>query len=68
MGSFNKVEPGNLKGKPGNSLKSLIHADKLGAASLFILSQTKFVSLTFCLSGFLVCDKLKSDAAPSLSA
>ena len=27
MGSLNKVEPGKLKGKPGNSLKSLNQAD-----------------------------------------
>ena len=29
MGSLNKDELGKLKGKPGNSLKSLNHPDKL---------------------------------------
>ena len=35
IGSFYKVELANLKGKPGNSLNSLIQADKLEAAFTF---------------------------------
>ena len=45
MGSLNKDELGKLKGKPGNSLNSLIQADEIEAALLFSLSQTKSVSL-----------------------
>ena len=37
MGSLNKDELGKLKGKPGNSLKSLIQVNKLEAASQFLV-------------------------------
>ena len=52
MGSLYKVEPANSKGKPGNSLNSLIQADKIEAALLFSLSQTKLVSLTLSQAYF----------------
>ena len=70
MGSFYKVELGKSKGKPGNSLKSLIQVNKLEAAShFFSLSLTKKISLTTnkgVRPTYLVCYKLKSHTASSL--
>ena len=52
MGSLNKDELGKLKGKPGNSLKSLNQADKLKQSHFLINHKLKKVSLTI-MSGLL---------------
>ena len=41
MGSLNKDELGKLKGKPGNSLKSLNQADKLKQSHFLVYHKLK---------------------------
>ena len=63
IGSLNKVEPGNLKGKPGNSSKSLNQANKLEQPHFFVYHKLKSEPDSMFKLTILVCDKLKSKAA-----